>query len=46
MKGMTYDSILDMPVAERKWYTKRLLKQLKKEMEELKKANRKKRFRR
>ncbi len=39
MEGMTYDSVMEMEPDDRLWYVDRLLKQLKKENEEIKKAS-------
>jgi len=45
MEGMDYDAIQEMEPEERLWYVDRLMKQLKKENEEIKKASAKNRGR-
>jgi hypothetical protein len=38
MNGMTYNDVLSMPVADRKWYIRKLIDQLSREQKEIKKA--------
>jgi hypothetical protein len=45
MEGLNYDAIQEMEPEERIWFHKRLVKQLKKENEEIKKASAKNRGR-